>query len=271
MKKNEICQKLRPLMRKVVVIDGNVVTSAGSGIVVKDDGTILTARHVIVDEKGRTYTGHILVSGLNTGSQQYYPTVTPDFSFDMNIPNLMSRINLDICILKPVQPQENIDYIPIANEFKDIGDDIIMAGFPEDITEPLHFFQKLNVNNPDIGKLLLEYEAKYKFLFRQLMFKHGIVGNRQTVVFNKVHLEKLTGWTGPKTIKIKGAIYWTDNHLTYGGSGGPLVNDDCELIGIMTEKAFTKLKLDEPSDVKIPSGTGMALSPEFISWMLSYI
>lgn len=271
MKKNEICQKLRPLVRKVIILDHKVVCSAGSGVVIREDGLVLTARHVIADEDGNQYTGQIMVSGISSGGLKPYIVVSPNLKFDMDIPELMSPINFDLAILRPLPPQEKIDHIKLSDDLIDIGDDIIMAGFPDDIDEPLHFMDNLNINNPDIVKMLIEYNNKFKFFFNQLLFKHGIIGNRQNIIFEDVHLDKLVGWIGPKTIKIEGAVYWTDNHLTYGGSGGPLVNNNCELVGIITEKAFTKLILEEPSNVEIPSGTGMALSHKLISWMLPHI
>lgn len=272
MNKSEICQKLKTLLRKVIVVNGDVVTSAGSGIVINEDGSILTARHVISDNDGRAYLGKIKVSGLNTGGlQEYYSPLPLNLSFDMGVLNLINSINLDLIILKPVKPQSDIECIVLSDDRYDVGDDVIMAGFPDDIDEPFHFMDNLNVDNPDIATLLMDYNSKYQFIFKQQMFKHSIIGNRQSIVFPKVLLERLDGWKGPKEVSINGAIYWTDNHLTYGGSGGPLVNDNCELVGIMTEKAFTRLILDEPSNILIPSGTGMALSHNLLSWMLPHL
>lgn len=271
MKLKKICKNLRPLLRKVIVVDRNVVNSAGSGVIVDENGTVLTAKHVIADEKGNPFTGHILVSGLNSGLQQYIPVSPLDLSFNFGPSVPFAPIEVDLCILKPVQKIQNADYISLANEFPDMGDKVIMAGFPEDIDEPFYFLKNQDTKNPDIKELLSLYQAKFKHIFRQQMFKHAIVGNIASTVFNKVNVEGLKGWSGPRIINIDSRIYWLDNHLTYGGSGGPLVNKRCELIGIMTEKTFTSLKLKDSPNVMIPSGTGMALSHKLISWMLPHI
>ena len=42
--------------------------------------------------------------------------------------------------------------------------------------------------------------------------------------------------TGLENVHASGAEYWLDNHLTYGGSGGPIVNTNGELVGIVCQK-----------------------------------
>lgn len=198
MKTKKICEKLRPLLRKVIMVDKNVVNSAGSGIIVDKNGTILTAKHVIADENGNPYTGHILVSGLNTGLKQYIPVSPLDLSFNFGPSIPFAPIEVDLCILKPVQKIQNADHIQLTSEFVDIGDKVVMAGFPEDIDEPFHFLKNQDNKNPDVKELLILYQSKYKHIFRQQMFKHAIIGNRASTVFNNLNVEGLKGWKGRK-------------------------------------------------------------------------
>ena len=93
------------------------------------------------------------------------------------------------------------------------------------------------------------------------MIKSGMIG--------AIHKIKISGnSTIPglqKGINLEGAEYWIDNTSTYGASGGPVVNSLGKLIGILCEKGMTT---DPGLDIKVPSGSTMALSHKLITWGL---
>ena len=83
------------------------------------------------------------------------------------------------------------------------------------------------------------------------MVRHGIVGSVQKIQIND---------------NINGATYWIDNAVTYGASGGPVVDSFGKLIGIISEKGVTD---GVDSENSVPSGSTMALSHKLITWHLN--
>ncbi len=160
----------------------------------------------------------------------------------------------------------NIEYIKLFDGIAEIGTDIIMAGFPDDIKLPFNFIEKLKKENPAMVEAKNAIDYKFQFYFRQLMFKGGMIGHCQKIHLNNFDVSK-SSISGLGKINVLGAIYWIDNQLTYGGSGGPIVNSGGELLGIICEKALTKSKMPEMPE--LPSGTGMGLSHQLITWILS--
>jgi hypothetical protein len=268
MDKIEICQKVKKTIRRIIVQDESRVLSIGSGVVIKPDGTLITAKHVIEDEKIGVYRGHICVKGLESEEFEYLPVIT-GLKVDINLPEYIDPINIDLTILKPTKKLENIDFLPLCKDLAQVGTDIIMGGFPDDIEFPLSFLEKINENNPEMIKVKEAFNKKFKYYFRQLMCKQAMIGNLQKINLKcdvgSLRIKDLTN------INVLGATYWLDNHLTYGGSGGSVVNMSGELLGIICRKALTNFKRDEltGSLEKIPSGTGMALSHQLISWLIN--
>ncbi len=88
-----------------------------------------------------------------------------------------------------------------------------------------------------------------------MMFKNGMIGNCQKINLNFGATS--LGIKGINNVSVPGANYWLDNHLTYGGSGGPIVNMNGELLGIVCEKAFTESKIGGIKKFAIRDGYGI--------------
>ena len=267
MNKIEICHNVKKAIRSIVIDNGKKVLSAGTGVIIKEDGTLITAKHVIETEDAGIYHGKILVKGSEIEQLEYQPVIF-NFGFDINSPELIKPINIDLTILKPVKKIEKAKFISLYQGIAEVGTDVIIAGFPDDVDLPFNFLDKLNSDNPEIKKAEQQINNRFKYFFRQLMFKNGMIGHSQKIKLNNFDVSKL-GIDKLKTINVTGATYWIDNQLTYGGSGGPIVNSKGELLGIICQKAFTDAKM--PNIKKLPSGTGMGLSHQLISWLIDYI
>lgn len=267
MDKIEVCKKVKKAIRHILIQNQSSVLSSGTGIVVREDGTLITAKHVIEKENAGIYQGRITAKGIETEQIEYQPVIT-GFEFDVNFPDYINPITIDLTILKPVNKITGSDFTPLCHELAQVGTDVVIAGFPDDISLPLNFLNKLNQSNPEIVEAQKAIDRQFKFYFRQLMFKHAMIGHAPQIKLNNCNVSSL-GLKNLTTINTIGANYWIDNHLTYGGSGGPVVNLNGKLLAIISEKAFTASKMTTPE--KFPSGTGMALSHHLISWLLDYI
>jgi V8-like Glu-specific endopeptidase len=269
MNKIKICRQLEKTVRRIVVDNGSKIISAGTGVIVSSDGTMLTANHVIADQDVGLFNGKILVSGLGDNkSELEYEPVVHNLKLDVKQGDFLKPINLDLAILRPSIPVKKIEYVKLQKKLSQDGSEIIMAGFPDDLELPFGFVDYFNLSNPDMVSVKEAMDKRFKYFFRQLMFKSGMVGHAPEITFNDLDVSGLKIRNLTK-INTCGAIYWLDNHLTYGGSGGPVVNKNGELVGILCKKAMTNEKDKLPGGIeKLPSGTGMALAHQLISWAL---
>jgi len=265
MTKIEVTDIVKKSLVKLVVIDRKTgkVYSQGSGVVVNEAGFILTAHHVVASlERDQSkavlavaYSGGSFICGLLFGG----------ISFEMRGQKFITPVNIDLAILAPLQPHK----IPPISMHQDIpkeGTDIIMAGFPEDLRLPLNLpdnFDKTTVGSQQNMNKIKEFSHS---IIPWIMVKHGIIGGVFHIIANNITTELL----GERiTFPLKAAEYWIDNTYARGASGGPIVDMEGNLLGIITERGETyESDLMETITFPVPSGTIRVLSHKLITWSL---
>lgn len=259
MNKIEICKKIKKSIRKLVLFDKEQVKCWGTGVVIGSDGIILTANHVISDYSKLTYPKIITYGIEDIPTIEYKPRLF-NVSFDIKMPDFAKPLIIDLAIIEPIKNTDRISYIELEDEIAAEGTEVIMAGFPDEVSPPLNFNKMLNFNNPELNKNKFQIEEFFKVHMRLIMMKSGMIGSVQ-----KVNISGNVEIIGFKqTINVNGAVYWIDNASTYGASGGPVVNSSGKLIGIICEKGMTRQEMN----LNVPSGSTMALSHNLITWAL---
>ncbi len=260
MDKIEICKKVKETIRHLVLFDSDQIVASGTGVVIKETGELLTADHVISDYPKLT-NPRIIANGVGNIVRVEYEPLLFNLSLDIDMAGHVRPLVIDLAILKPTREMKEVSFIKLSDAISLEGEEIIMAGFPDEIKPPLNFNKMLNFDNPELGKQKVQIDNFFKHLMSLIMMKSGMVGSVQKVKLNSSKIN-IAGFDNKKN-NIKGAVYWIDNASTYGASGGPVVNSSGELIGIVSEKGMTNF-----SSMEIPSGSTMVLSYKLITWFL---
>lgn len=141
---------------------------------------------------------------------------------------------------------------------------MLIAGFTDEIPLPVDLDWALEVMNPDMNSAREYLDALGNQFIRPPMVKRAMIGCTSRVEFKNERGE----------VVAEAASYILDNDLTYGGSGGPVMNLQGELLGIVTRKTTTaarELKIQTMEQGtsavlrRIFSGSGLALSHRFIT------
>jgi len=264
MDKIDICKKIKQSIRKIILLDKEQVICWGTGTVVSNRGTMLTANHVVNCYYKLSHPKIIAYGMGNIPIVEYKPKLL-NVSFDIGMPEFVKPLIIDLAILEPTKTLNGISYIELGNEIMPEGTDVIMAGFPDEILPPLNFDKTLNFDNPELNKNRFKIEEFFKVHMRLIMIKSGMIGSVQKI--NISGRCEITGFA--KAIKVEGATYWIDNASNNGASGGPVVDFSGKLIGIICEKGLTDQEQEVPGlNFKVPSGATMALSYNLITWGL---
>jgi len=262
----EVTDKVKKSLVKLVVVDNKTgkILSQGSGVVVSDLGFILTAYHVVSSMASNSNIIAMAIPYSGSGSK-YYSLIFGGISFEIRDQNYIKPTVVDLAILSPLQ-KNSIPPIPLREDIPREGTEIIMAGFPEDLKAPLDISEKFDKNTVGGQNNLMKIQEFSNYIIPWIMVKHGIIGG----VFHIVTPEMKTELFGElKSFSLQAAEYWIDNTYAKGASGGPVVDMDGNLLGIITERGETyESDFMETIRFPVPSGTVRILSHKLITWSL---
>lgn len=238
----EVCKLIEKTAVRIVVPWGNFIIE-GSGVIISKDGKIATASHVI-HNMGKL-GNDILVRKRGTDFKKYKAIVE---SIQLDIPFLTEPIVIDLALLVPVNEGFAGEFVHI-NSNPLLGDEVFLAGFPQEMTLPFSIEKKI-----DAKHVSLQNEAQFKMYDagKQPMIKKAMIGYKSEIQIND---------------KFKTSLLFFDNAMSPGASGGPVLDQNGNLIGINTSIGIMNLN-DQQATFKAPTGTGMAINPNILLQLL---
>ena len=258
----DICSRLEETTYFINVFTGQeplnheTSISKGSGVAINGSGDLLTAAHVVTGRipvrQQDINNPNVIILAKTTRGQflQYYSVIC---GLEIQNPNLKEPLTVDLALLRPLSPQQNVSHLRISTVPVKVGVQVLMAGYPDDMELPFLFDQALDKGKPEVQSVLPHIQVAKQLL----MIKSGMIGH-----INHVFLTdgKLT---------LEGDVFYVDNQLHLGASGGPVVNRDAEVVGIITQRAITSVPFMETPDLKVPSGSIVAVSPRIIQPLIA--
>ncbi len=248
-----------------MVVGEDKLLATGTGVTIDSQGTVLTAGHVLCDD-GEFRSERVLVT-TDEGLFPYKPVLSGDLAFEMDLKGLSGSLEIDLNILTPLVQLSDASYLPLSGSVSEVGEEMIMAGYSDEIVFQVHpdQFVDLDAFEGEDPRTRLEKEI-FSERFKVEMLKRGMVGNVQKLYLSNVDLERAGI---DDSISIEGAYYGIDTHLTEGGSGGPVVNKNGEVIGVVIRRS--KTESGNRWVPLLPADTGVVLSHHLASWALEYM
>jgi hypothetical protein len=225
---------------------------SGTGVAINDRGDLLTAAHVLngsnkpLDEKSINDPDLYIVAKNGPG---FYKKYKPIFSMlSISSSYLSKPISIDLVVLRTGVSKNLNPFLEINVNTPVIGQEVLMGGFSDEIELPYHVNQeKLKLPR---GLSLPPVEE----IISPLLIKSGMVG-----YVSKMNLtDKKLGF------ETEGEYIYIDNAMHSGSSGGPVIDENCQLIGIILQRAMTDLDYENTPGLRVPSGCTVAISPRII-------
>lgn len=250
----QVCRRIRDCCYSIKVLLNDELISEGSAFSFLASGELLTAAHVIT---GRFPIRQSDVRDLNVliyGQAPSCPLGQYSVSFcgiAVQIEGFLDPLHIDIGVLVPkVKPSSPVPYLPMqVSRVPELGEQVLIAGFSEEVELPFNFDRVLDRNAAGAPDFLKAMRSGYEAQMGNVMIKSGMVGNVRSFEASSSKTQET----------VQGDIFYMDNSLHSGASGGPVVTLSGEAIGIVSERAVTGAST-EGRVLKVPSGSGVAFS-----------
>ena len=238
----------------VTVFLGEERISEGTGFAFTEAGEVLTAAHVV------TGRWPIQQADYRDPQQRIYckfagiPLIEYRVFFcglEIRIPAFTEILQIDMAVLLPTTPPAfKIPYLPARPTPPQLGEEVYLAGYSEELRLPFDIDRALHKDFSGAKAFEQALEKGYMADMTGPLFKRGLVGNiRRASAINSVAGEQ-----------IDCDIFYVDNAMHPGASGGPVFNHKGEAVGIVSQRAVTKVNPGSDEMLSIPSGSTVALS-----------
>jgi hypothetical protein len=237
MDKQKICEEIVQSIYRVKAYQDDDLFSTGTAFCFNDSGSLITAAHVLDD--GKPFNENEIVEkniSFTAQRKNEEPTL-----YKANICGIkidwpdgpIDQIIIDLAILSPKEPKQNVPHLNINMDKRSVGQEVVMSGFPDEIEFPLLLDKKLNREylkdrQPD-GEIDDNLDQLQSLL---LMQKSGMIGFTDDIIIDPGLADDF---------KLIVGVDYIDNVMHSGASGGPVVNENGEVIGVVSKRAVTKV------------------------------
>lgn len=249
----ELYSRISPACCYLTVFLNDEKISEGSGFAFTRDGQVLTAAHVVTGRfpiRRSDYTDPALkifckfpgVPVAEYGVVMCCP--------EIQVPGFTSNVQLDLAVLHPKTPfPDTLHRIPVPLESPRLGQRVFMAGYSEELRLPFDIDRLPCPTTEGADAFKAAMEKGYQADMTGPLIKQGHIGNIRRIVVTA---------EGRGTLECD--VTYIDNAMHTGASGGPLVNERGEAIGVLSQRAVTTIDVGKEGNTRVPSGCTVAIS-----------
>ncbi len=248
MDRNALYTRINANVAHIVVLEDGTRVTTGSGVCCGPHGELITAAHVVTNgwpiraDVLQLPDWQIIASIGAVGKPVSYQAVYCPIVINFEMPDI-APVVIDLALLRPTdEATPTSSHLMFDPTPPKLGDEVFIAGYSEELEFPFGLDRLIAWNVEGINSLKSQFEFGIKSRIAGPMIKRGIVGN----VIQGVAQQ------GEKTVMTV-TVFFVDNHLHKGASGGPIVSAEGKVKGIIIKAAMTS---EEP---RVPSGSCIGL------------
>jgi hypothetical protein len=239
-----------------VSVSGELV-SEGTGFAFLPEGEVLTAAHVVT---GRTPIKEEDYLDPNQRIFCKFPG-HPEAEYKVNIcgmnvlvPSFREAIQVDLAILSPIKkPAKMMRFLVANTNPPGLGQTVFVAGYSDELTAPFGVDRLTTGGQSGLSQVTRSSHGGYMTDLGGPIIKRGVIGNIVRAVCGYEN--------NSKELHIE--LFYIDNSVHSGASGGPVCNESGEAIGIISQRSVTSASQEDAPKLKVPSGCtiGIGLNP----------
>lgn len=262
----ELYENIQKCCGYVTVFEDKEVISEGTCFSFLNDGSVITAAHVVTGRmpiKKEDYTHPKQKIFIKFPELPLVEYIVVFCSFEIRVDAFKGPIQLDIAVLKPKEQQSfPFPFLPASINSASLGQRVFVAGYSDELKIPFSIDQIIDPSFSGAEDFLKAIaENGYLADMTGVIIKQGYIGN----------IRRIFAENSDKNIKVETDIFYIDNGMHSGASGGPIVNEDGIAIGVLTQRAVTPAHQSNDSKLQVPSGSSIGISLQVLKTMSEMI
>lgn len=246
---------------QINVFLGEDKISEGTGFSFTEAGHVITAAHVSA--------GKVPISTEEFNDPEWkifckfpgrppieYTQVLPVIG--IGVQGFAKPLYIDQTVLVPTQAAgPKYPFLSISPTNVVRGQEVFVAGFSDEVVLPFEFDRYMSRTARGAAEFFDGMAKGYGADMANLMIKRCVVGNLRTAVASMSGEEDFTC-----------SVFYADNGMHSGASGGPVVDSNGMAVGMITKRALTDAsQASHPEKLWIPSGSTLCLGLEPVKWV----
>jgi len=240
----------------VVTVSGEKV-SEGSGFAFLPSGEVLTAAHVvtgrlpILEKDYRDPNQKVLCKFPGRPEQEYNVALC---GVNIEISGVKDPLQIDLAVLVPKVPVTGgVPHLLASTTPPALGERVFAAGYSDELTAPFGIDRFVTDGIAALNRACVSSHDGYLTDFGGPIIKQGFVGN----------VTRGIATYGPERNELHVELFYIDNAVHSGASGGPICNAKGDAVGLITERSVTSASQERAPGIVVPSGCtiGIGLQP----------
>ncbi|WP_414655903.1 S1 family peptidase [Frateuria sp.] len=238
----------------ISVLLDNELISEGSGFAFLNTGQVITAAHVvtgrtpIIESDFRDPGQRIFCKFPGRAQHEYYVNTC---GLDIRVPGFSKPLQVDIATLQPKQAASDLPFLVVNTNPPQLGEIVFAAGYSDELSAPFQLDELIAGGTDALNEVTQSGYTGYLTDLGGPIIKRGVIG----------HLVRGQANLGNKEVHIE--LFYIDNSIHSGASGGPICNAHGEAVGVITRRAVTSASQEAAPNIVVPSGCtiGIGLQP----------
>jgi Trypsin-like peptidase domain len=234
--------------------------SEGTGFAISQDGAVFTAAHVVTGRmpiQERDYRDPQLRIFAKFPSLPLLELRVAVCGIHITVDAFNEKVQIDQALLLPSSPVQ-FPFPPFTiGSPPSLGEEVFFAGYSDELEIPFRVDRIVKPEVAGASEFLEAMKRGYRADMTGPMIKRGVVGNVRRISTCEVRTNA----------EIECEVFYVDNSIHSGASGGPFLNRQGQAVGVIFQRATTSAAQSSDPRLLVPSGATVGLGLQTIPAM----
>ena len=242
------------------MFDDNEQISEGTGFAISQDGAVFTAAHVVTGRMPIRESDYndpavrIFAKFPGVPLLEYRVAIC---AINISVESFTELVQIDQALLFPKNPVQ-LPFTPFTiGSPPKLGDEVFFAGYSDELDLPFQVDRILRPQTVGASEFIQAMQRGYRADVTGPMIKRGVTGN----------VRRVSASESAMNTHIECDVFYLDNSIHNGASGGPVVSRNGMAIGVIVQRATTSASQSSDPSLVVPSGATIGLGLQTVRAM----